>query len=51
VLQVGGDVVVDRQAQPPKALSASRIGGNGSESAKVAGTRPVNGGLVAPGTR
>ena len=47
VLQVGGDVVADRQAQPPKRFAASRIGGHGAHAAEAAGTRPVNGGLAS----
>ena len=48
VLQVGGDVVADRQAQPPKTFAASRLGGHGAYAAEVAGTRPVNGRLATP---
>ena len=37
VLQVGGDVVADRQAQQPKTYTASRIGGHGGNPPAVAG--------------
>ena len=46
VLQVGGDVVADRQAQPPQALSANRIGGHGGHAAEVAAASTVDAGLA-----
>ena len=47
VFQVRGDMVADRQAQPPKTFAASRIGGHGAHAAEVAGAGSVFGGLAS----
>jgi hypothetical protein len=46
MLQVGRNLVVDRQAQSPTSIAASRVGGYGSNFAEIARPCPINAGLA-----